>query len=145
MGRIRSSASAKDDAEGSDGVVSPADSNTTARRSRFRLGVLVSDSSEEYQAGIVQGVREVAVAERMILRSFAGGNLGSGRKDDEKRNEIFDLVRPDIVDALVILSGPIGDYCSEEQIARFCKRFQRFPLCTVGDDLPGIPSVRGDN
>jgi DNA-binding LacI/PurR family transcriptional regulator len=107
--------------------------------------VLVSDSSEEYQAAVLQGAREVALAERAIVRSFAGGNLGSGRQDDETRNEIFDLVRLDAVDALIILSGAISDFCSEEHVTRFCERFQGLPLCTVGDDLPGIPSVRADN
>jgi DNA-binding LacI/PurR family transcriptional regulator len=107
--------------------------------------VLLSDSSEEYQAAVVQGAREAAQAEGVVLRSFAGGNLGSGRMDDERRNEIFDLVRPDTCDALIILTGAISDFCSEECIVQFCKRFERLPICTVGDDLPGIPSVRADN
>jgi DNA-binding LacI/PurR family transcriptional regulator len=109
------------------------------------LGVLLSDSSEDYQAAILQGARDAAVAEGMVLRPFAGGNLGTGRKDDEERNSIFDLVRPDSFDALIILTGAISDFCTEEHVTQFCKRFQHLPLCTVGDELPGLPSVRGDN
>jgi DNA-binding LacI/PurR family transcriptional regulator len=107
--------------------------------------VLLSDSSEGYQAAVLQGVREAAAAAGATVRPFAGGNLGTGRKDDEQRNRIFDLVRTDNLDALIILTGAISDFCSEEHVTQFCKRFTEVPICTVGDELPGFPCVRGDN
>jgi DNA-binding LacI/PurR family transcriptional regulator len=113
--------------------------------SRLQLGIVLSDSSEDYQATVLQGARDAAVADGAVIRSFAGGNIGTGRRDDEQRNRIFDFVRTDTVDGLIILTGAISDFCTEEHVTQFCKRFRDIPACTVGDELPDFPSVRGDN
>jgi sigma-B regulation protein RsbU (phosphoserine phosphatase) len=114
-------------------------------KSRRRVGVLLGDSNEEYQAAVVRGMRAMAKERGVQLRSFVGGELGSASGTDRERNLLFGMVGPDNVDALVVMAGAIANLCGRGGLAHFCARFQRMPMCTLSGELPGVPNVVADN
>ena len=60
-------------------------------------------------------------------------------------NALFDHLNSDRVDGLIALSACLAAYCGPEGVAQFLQRFRGKPLCSVGMDLPGVPSVVVDN
>jgi phosphoserine phosphatase RsbU/P len=114
-------------------------------RSRRRIGVLAGNLNDEYQAGVVRGVRAAAQERGAQVRSFVGGELGGHKHNEPERNRLYDLVGPDNVDALIVLSGAIANLCGKETLAQFCRRFAKMPMCTLSGQVPGIPNILANN
>jgi DNA-binding LacI/PurR family transcriptional regulator/signal transduction histidine kinase/CheY-like chemotaxis protein len=58
---------------------------------------------------------------------------------------IFDLVQPTNVDGVIIMSSSTGSQCGPERLRQFAEKYQGMPVCSVGLELPGIPSIVVDN
>jgi len=114
-------------------------------RRRPRIGLLVDWLEDEYQNKVFAGVDAEAQANGVSLYCLTGGILRSPFRFGARRNFIYDLISPECVDALVIMSGTLGNYVGPSRLARYCERFRPLPMCSVGVALDGIPSVLVDN
>src|SRR4051794_6249115 len=76
---------------------------------RPRVGVLVSTLTDEYAATVLDGARRAALVHGAHLLAFVGGDLESSVRNDRQRNHIFSLVGSNNVDALVVISGALGN------------------------------------
>jgi DNA-binding LacI/PurR family transcriptional regulator len=114
-------------------------------KTRPRIGILLSNLADWYQAAILQGARETARARGAHLLCFVGGPLGSARPHSAEQNRIYDLVGRQNIDALVIVAGAIGLDCGATRLAEFCKRFGDIPLCTIAGEIAGAASVAINN
>lgn len=56
-------------------------------------------------------------------------------------NAAFDLVLFGTADGVVAISATLVAHCGAERFARFLERYRGLPLCSVGLDVPGVPSV----
>ena len=56
-------------------------------------------------------------------------------------NESTGEPAPAKVDGIIILSGPLSNYCSHGQMAVFCRQFLPVPMCSIGVAIPDIPSI----
>src|SRR5258706_12767029 len=81
-----------------------------APKQRPRIGLLLSNLADEYQAAVLQGAHETARARGAHLLCFVGGPLGSSRRGAE-RARIYELVARSNVDALAIVAGPLARDC----------------------------------
>ncbi|HEY5956538.1 MAG TPA: substrate-binding domain-containing protein, partial [Polyangiaceae bacterium] len=61
------------------------------------------------------------------------------------QNAIFDLVHGDYFDGLIFLSSTLSLPCGPSILSEFVQRYASIPRCSVGLQLPGIPSVVTDN
>src|SRR5882672_1609136 len=113
--------------------------------SRPRIGLLLSNLADEYQAAVLQGARETARARGAHLLCFVGGPISSARPHSAQQNRIYDLVGRDNVDALIVVAGPVGLDCGAARLAEFCKRFGDIPLCTIAGEIAGAASVAINN
>jgi phosphoserine phosphatase RsbU/P len=116
-----------------------------ATKIRPRIGVLVDDLLDPYQAGLLQAARDAALARGASLWCFVGGEIAGHRPGELERNKLYDFVNRENVSALAIMMGPIGNAIGLEGLARFCERFKGIPLCAMGGALPGVPSVQVNN
>jgi len=114
---------------------------TTASEPRPRLGILLSNLSDEYQAAVLEGAREAARARGAHLLCFVGGSVDSTDRRISQQNRIFTFPSRENVDALAIVAGSIGMECGAARLAEFCKRYRDLPLCTIAGELPGAASV----
>jgi DNA-binding LacI/PurR family transcriptional regulator len=117
----------------------------TIPKVRPRIGLLLSNLADEYQAAVLQGARETARARGAHLICFVGGPIGSARARNAEQNRIYDFVGRRNVDALAIVAGSVGVECGAARLAEFCKRFGDIPLCTIAGELPGAASVTVNN
>jgi len=117
----------------------------TMPKSRPRIGLLLSNLADEYQAAVLQGARETARARGSHLLCFVGGPLASSRPRSTEQNRIYDFVGRENVDALAIVAGSVGLDCGAAPLADFCARFGDLPLCTIAGEIPGAASVAINN
>lgn len=99
----------------------------------------VEDSPYHWQ--ILRGAMHEAYDRGANFVVFVGGALtlpASGF------NWVYDLARPDNVDALV-LSGSLGNAAGSQALAAFCARCTPMPICSIAVPLPGASSVCLDN
>jgi PAS domain S-box-containing protein len=113
---------------------------------RLTIGVLVDQMGEAYQTTIISGIAEVAHERDANLICFASGSLippsGEPKYD---RNNFYDLVSPENVDGLIVMSGALGSHAGTEAIQTFCRNYQHLPIVSIALKLEGIPSVLVDN
>jgi DNA-binding LacI/PurR family transcriptional regulator/serine phosphatase RsbU (regulator of sigma subunit) len=110
-----------------------------------RIGLLVDWLEDEYQDKILAGIDAEAQANGVGLLCIAGGVLRSPFRFGARRNFIYDLVSPECVDGLVVMSGTLGNYIGPNKLARYCERYRPLPMCSISVAMPGIPSVLVDN
>jgi DNA-binding LacI/PurR family transcriptional regulator len=109
------------------------------------VGFLVDWLEDSYQWSILRGALDAARDHGANLLCFAGGILGAPASEGGARAGVFDLVGPENVDALVILSGTLGNHVGAESLRAYCERFRPLPMCSVALDLEGISSVCVDD
>jgi DNA-binding LacI/PurR family transcriptional regulator len=101
---------------------------------------LVDSLEDGYQWSVLRGAIEEAARQSANLLCFAGGVLeapGAGAA----YNGVFDLAGPDSVDALVVMSGAIGNRIGPESLQRYCDRYRRLPMCSVAVPIGDASSV----
>ena len=58
---------------------------------------------------------------------------------------MFDLMQPTNVDGVILMSSSIGSQCGADRLCRFAEKYHAMPACSVGLEIPGIPSIVVDN
>jgi DNA-binding LacI/PurR family transcriptional regulator len=110
-----------------------------------RLGVFVDGLVDGYQASVVAGAYEGTELGAHLV-CFVGGILGSPLRFATERNQVYHLAGKDNLDALMLVSGAIGNYVGKSQLVQFAKRYRPpLPMCSIGIELEGMPSVIVDN
>ncbi len=64
---------------------------------------------------------------------------------ETQANILFDLVSPMRMQGLIIWSGSLNAYLSQEEMTAFCQRYAPLPLVSVETVIPGIPSLLTDD
>ena len=114
-------------------------------RTMQRIGLLVDWLEDEYQDKVLAGIDAEAQANGVGLICIAGGVLRSPFRYGARRNFIYDLVGPECLDGLVIMSGTLGNYIGPNKLARYCERYRPLPMSSISVAMQGIPSVLVDN
>jgi len=109
------------------------------------IGFLVDWLDGAYQSQILAGVRDAARDRRVHLLCFSGGILGNEQRGGGRRNATFDLVGPENVDGIILLSGSIGNQVGAERLLVYCERFRDLPRVSVALELAGMASILVDN
>lgn len=60
-------------------------------------------------------------------------------------NEIYKLLSSRCVDGLILVSGGLAAFAGVEGITRLSQALPKLPICCIGLEVPGVPSVIVDN
>jgi DNA-binding LacI/PurR family transcriptional regulator/signal transduction histidine kinase/ActR/RegA family two-component response regulator len=74
-----------------------------------------------------------------------GGPAEAPRPPDSADNAIYELLRTDSIDGIIVVSSLLSTYCGQPGVARLVERFGGGAMCSVGIELPGVPSLVLDN
>ncbi len=109
------------------------------------IAVIVSTIDEEYQSGILSGIRQYAFANGITLEIFvAFGNIGSDNKHDIGEYNIFTLANFKRFDGVILLINTIQSAdCLEEVLQRV--RNSGIPAVCIDRDVKGLYSIKIDN
>jgi DNA-binding LacI/PurR family transcriptional regulator/signal transduction histidine kinase/ActR/RegA family two-component response regulator len=103
------------------------------------FGVLVDwlEDEELRVGGVVEAARESGVN----LVCFTGAALHAPSRFGEQRNVVYDLARSEGIDALVIVTGTLGNHLGPGDLARYCERYRPLPMSSIADKLEGMTSI----
>src|SRR4051794_3414377 len=115
---------------------------------RLRIAVLL-DHLNAFSGGYEAQLRDALHAKcreagHHLLLVY-GGPVEAPQPLDAADNAIYDLLRPGSVDGLIVVSSLLSTYCGPSGVARLIERFARATICSVGIELPGVPSLVLDN
>jgi len=113
-------------------------------RRRVTIAVLADHVTNGYQNTILFGASDELREAGVTAVLYAGGVIDSPDPMIAQRNAVYDLVHPDRVDGIIMLS-PLGNQVGQAGLATFCKRFAGLPLCTLSVEVSGASSVLVDN
>lgn len=114
-------------------------------RGRPTLGLLVDWLEDRYQNTVMSGVADAARDSDVNLLCFTGGVLRSPFRFGAQRNAVYELAGRENVDALLLMSGTLGNFIGPDELLRYCERFRPLPMCSIALAMEGIPSVLVDN
>ncbi len=110
-----------------------------------RVGFVVDWLEDTYQTAILAGASSVARERGASLVALPGGVLGADHAHGRCRNTLFKLIDPAHYDALVVMTGTLGNAQGGDIRDAICANFPAHKICSVAIDLPGSSSVLIDN
>jgi DNA-binding LacI/PurR family transcriptional regulator/signal transduction histidine kinase len=114
-----------------------------ARRTRARLaiGVMIDNVDDGYQQALWSGLEQGGRDAGADVLHFLGGHLDPDQPAFRHRNGIFELIGPECLDGLIVVSSVMSSHIGNERLVEWCQRFRPLPLVSLGFELPGLPSV----
>lgn len=112
---------------------------------RLTIGMLVDWIDDQYQLDLLYGITDLAKEKDINLLCFEGGVIHAKNEFEAGRNKVYDLVSPENVDGLIILSAVIEQSANLDTFDRFKKKYQPLPVVLVGLKVPGISSILVEN
>jgi DNA-binding LacI/PurR family transcriptional regulator/signal transduction histidine kinase/ActR/RegA family two-component response regulator len=115
---------------------------------RLRIAVLLdhlNSFSGGYEAQLRDAIHAKCREAGHHLLLVYGGPVEAPRPLDAADNAIYELLRPDSVDGIIIVSSVLSTYGGPSGVARLVERFAGARRCSVGIALPGVPSLVLDN
>ena len=115
---------------------------------RLRIAVLL-DNLNAFSGGYEAQLRDAIHARCRELGHHLllvyGAPVEAPEPLDAADNAIYELLRPDSADGIIVVSSLLSTYSGPEGVVRLVARLARAPMCSIGIELPGIPSVVLDN
>jgi len=79
------------------------------------------------------------------LLMIFGRGLDEPYRGCAAHNAIFEMVGPERADGVVIISSLLGGHSGLEGLLRLVRRFTQLPICSVGAEIPTVPSLTVDD
>ncbi|MEI9949354.1 MAG: substrate-binding domain-containing protein [Pseudomonadota bacterium] len=118
------------------------------RAGRKTIGVLMGYLAlftGTYDAHIRSAFQEKCRELDLNLLTVYAGALGDPRLWSVDENSDFDLMHPDCVDGLVLISSCLASLFGLEGVHHLAHLHRSLPLCSIGIAITGVPSVVIDN
>ena len=98
-----------------------------------------------YGTQIQNALSSRATALDLNLLMVFGRGLNEPDRSCAAHNAIFDLVGPESADGVIVLSSLLTGFCGLEELLRLVRRYSPLPVCSIGTELPDIPSLMVDD
>lgn len=112
---------------------------------RRTIAVLADTLAGEYQTDVRSAIERAAAERDTNILFVTGQQIAALSTDFLANNTIYDLVTPRCCDGIIALSGTLGHRAGVEGTLEFLKSYAPLPVCSIGVDIPGIPSIIVDN
>lgn len=109
------------------------------------LGLLADWFDEPYQQTILNTAEHAVLQRGSSLLAFAGGIVGSSNRGSVHRHRIFDWLGSSNIDGAILLAGTMVNQLGAEALDQLLQRLKGVPLCSIGVELQGVPSIVIDN
>ena len=110
-----------------------------------RIGLLFDSLTSEYAAQLGRAVERAAALKGVDVLVVMGQGVGARTVSEVAQNRIYELLSPECLDGIIVVSATLGHYCGLEGLTALCKSYAPLPVCSVGVALAGVPSLVIDN
>ncbi len=112
---------------------------------RMTIGLQINQTDSGYCRLIIAGASDWAREHGYNLLVFSGRTIGSPYSHEYQNNTVFDFIRPETVDALIITTGTQSNFLSREELERYIRHYAEIPTVSIGIKIEGTPSILIDN
>jgi DNA-binding LacI/PurR family transcriptional regulator/signal transduction histidine kinase len=119
------------------------------RESRRRTIAALIDYADElgsgYESRLRAGLERECQKRDIDLHFVVGRALGSSDPISAAHNAIYELVYRGGSDGTILVASGLGSVCGVERLALLASELQPTALCSVGIELPDVPSISIEN
>lgn len=101
--------------------------------------------SGAYEALLRKAFHAQAIEHDVNLLLVYGRGLDDSDPVARAHNAIFDLLHASRVDGAILAATSLSGHCGSAGLRAFAKRLEPMALCSIGVDLPAVPTVTIDN
>lgn len=94
-----------------------------------------------YQVGLTRAIERITKTKGVNLLTFIGRAFNPSSAGDTTQNRIYELITNQTVDGIILLSGCVSHHLGSVGLASYCARYRPIPICSIGIELPQIPSL----
>jgi len=116
-----------------------------SRHRQPTIAVLFDNLSSEYAVHLRRSVERAAQRRNVRILVVTGQPIGAPEAVLVTQNQIYEVVDKSRVDGVIVVSATIGHYSGIDGLAAFCKGYAPLPVCSLGVEVPGVPSLVIDN
>jgi DNA-binding LacI/PurR family transcriptional regulator/signal transduction histidine kinase/ActR/RegA family two-component response regulator len=114
-------------------------------RKRPSIAFLMDHFLGEYQAIVRTAVETAAREQDVDFFCIVGRALDSPFGYEMIQNEIFSDITQRSVSGVIIAGGTLSVYSGTGRVAALCRRLAPLPVCCIGLEIEGVPSIVLDN
>ena len=115
------------------------------QKSRPTIGLLINHFEGRYQRCFWQGALESAEELNLNLMVFSGRGIHSIYPGEEEQNLIYQLAVSNKLDGLILSSGSVANYLSDEEYSRVLEPYSFLPMLSISRKVEGVPSIVSGN
>ncbi len=118
------------------------------REGRKTVAVLVDfidQTTDGYESALRAGFEAQCRVRDLNLLIVVGRALEEPDFDSAHHNEVYPLVVPQCVAGLILISAGLSYRVGPSHFKRWCESFGPLPVCSIGIEIPGFPSIIADN
>ncbi|GBU23231.1 hypothetical protein R80B4_03147 [Fibrobacteres bacterium R8-0-B4] len=117
----------------------------SAEKKRLTIGFFVSELENAYAQTLCRGIMDAAAAADANVLIFPGKSPKVPYDYRYQYNSIYRLANKDTVDALILATGTMVNFLSDEEFRDFYGRYSDIPLVSISIPIEGVSSVLIDN
>lgn len=115
------------------------------KRPRPRIALLFDSLSSEYAVQLRRAVERSAASRNVDVMVVMGQCIGAKPASQGVQNRVYELLSPECVDGVIVVSGTLGHYSGPEGLLALCRSYAPLAVCSLGVALEGVPSFVVDN
>jgi len=112
---------------------------------RLTIGFFVSELENAYAQTLCRGIMDAAAAADANVMIFPGKSPKVPYDNRYQYNSIYMLANKNTVDALILATGTMVNFLSDEEFREFYGRYNGIPLVSISIPIDGVSSVLIDN
>jgi len=114
-------------------------------RRRPTLGFFVSELENAYAQTLCRGITDAAAAVGANVIIFPGKSPKAPYEYQYQYNAIYELASENSLDALILATGTMINFLSDEEFSAFYRRYDKIPLVSISIALDGVSCILIDN
>ena len=117
----------------------------TLDSSRLRIVLLVNYLDRAYQNGFRTALERAARSRGVDLFVAVGRELEHDLPQERTLNRLYQWLSPESVHGVILLSVALSNFSGPEGVLRLCYELRPVRSCSIGLQLPDVPSIIIDN
>ncbi|MFZ5989508.1 MAG: substrate-binding domain-containing protein [Bacillota bacterium] len=114
-------------------------------KERKTIGFLINEIDGNYHTYLWLMMKRAAEKLDCNLIVYEGGTLQVTMDANIQHHIVYDFVDQNVVDGLIISSGPIAHRLAGDELNKFCNKYASIPLVSIGLVIPHVTSMIVDN
>lgn len=109
------------------------------------IGLIIPHLYDSYQELILRGIIQKVRETHTTVICYVGGALNLQKERHQIRNELYNMVNPDVVDIFLIITGPLITASGTEGLDALLEKIKGKPAISIGIEVPGMHNIMVDN